>query len=157
MSAARSIRAVARLVIEDAGSLLMTRDRAQGHLFLPGGGIEPGEPAERAAGRELMEETGLDPARLRIHGALGVVEHSWVEDGRPLHHIDIVLGATVDGLRADDPVPSREGHIEFVWLGLGDLCRADVHPRALRDILPEWRRRAPAAFASDMAAAPEGA
>ncbi len=149
------IRAVARLHVEDGGRLLLTRDRARGHLFLPGGGIEPGESAERAAGRELEEETGLARARLRIRGALGVVEHSWIE-GERHHHIDIVLSATVDGLRAGDPVPSLEDHVAFVWIALGELARVDFHPRALLAVLPAWRREAPAAFASDMAAAPRG-
>ena len=149
-----AIRCVARLVVEDRGLLLLARDRGAGHLFLPGGGIEPGESAARAAARELEEETGIAPARLGVLGPLGVLEHSWIEGGQAMHHIDVVLRATVVGLRAGDPVPSRESHLEFRWLSADDLARADFHPRALRDALPGWRRRAPAAFASDMAAAP---
>ena len=146
------IRVAARLLVEDGGRLLLARDRAEGHLFLPGGGVEPGEPAARAAARELEEETGIARDRVRVLHALGVVEHSWIEDGRALHDVDIVLRAQVEGLRAGDPLPSLEGHLEFPWLSTDDLGRVDFHPRTLRDALSGWRRRAPAAFASDMAA-----
>lgn len=42
------------------GMLLMMRVRPTGEWFLPGGGIEPGEPVEEALLREVMEETGLE-------------------------------------------------------------------------------------------------
>ena len=39
-------------------------------ISLPGGGAEPGEAAEACALRELHEELGVDPARVRMLGAL---------------------------------------------------------------------------------------
>ena len=154
------IRLTARLCIEDAGQILLARSLEWGHAFLPGGGVEPGEAVARAAARELREEAGIDPDRLRVGHALGVLEHAWVERAerdRRHHHLDVVLAAAVEGLRAGDAVPSREPHLAFEWLALAELPAADLHPRALRDALPRWRTNAPAAFASDMADVPDGA
>ena len=150
------IRLTARLCIEDAGRLLLARSLEWGHAFLPGGGVEPGEAVARAAARELREEAGIAPDRLHVSHVLGMLEHAWVERGRRFHHLDVVLAATVADLGAGDPVPSREPHLAFEWLALADLASADLHPRAVRGLLPRWRSSAPAAFASDMAAAPDG-
>jgi len=40
------------------------------HWEAPGGGLEPGEPPETGAARELLEETGLTAASTRLLGVL---------------------------------------------------------------------------------------
>lgn len=59
----------AAVIIRD-GMLLMVRERGTGptgrhdgqeYWTLPGGGIEPGESAEHAVMREVVEEVGLEP------------------------------------------------------------------------------------------------
>lgn len=154
---APAIRLVARLWIEEADQILVARLPGRGYALLPGGGVEPGEPVAAAAARELEEETGIARARLRIRHALGVSEQSWLDADRgPVHALEVVLAAEVEGLRAGDPVPAREPHLAFGWLPLAALPAARLEPRALRPILLEWRARGAAAFASDMAA-PQGA
>lgn len=47
-------------IIRKDDGLLMVRGANQGRLFLPGGGVEPGETFEHALRREVWEETGLE-------------------------------------------------------------------------------------------------
>lgn len=58
------------LLVDDEGRTLLFRGVDEdGHEFWfpPGGGIEAGESVERAARRELLEETGRDDAELGPH------------------------------------------------------------------------------------------
>ncbi|MFI5278810.1 MAG: NUDIX domain-containing protein, partial [Ktedonobacterales bacterium] len=58
-------RRVAVVLLVDARGWLLMNLRGQdapvepGKWSFPGGGVEPGEPPERAAHRELLEEAGL--------------------------------------------------------------------------------------------------
>lgn len=66
------IKKRAQAIIIEQGKLLMVRhfDTTIGKHYwcLPGGGIEPGESAEQAVVRELLEETCLD---IRIKRRIG--------------------------------------------------------------------------------------
>ena len=56
--------AFALIVVTVAGRVLMVFDRYRGRWELPGGMLDPGETARRAAARELTEETGIVAADL---------------------------------------------------------------------------------------------
>src|SRR6185295_3059790 len=51
-----------------------TLGRHSGQVSLPGGVAEPGESYEQAALREAHEEVGLDPASVRVLGALTPID-----------------------------------------------------------------------------------
>ena len=54
-----TLRDRATLVLIRDGKALLARDAGQVHFNMPGGGIEDGESPEKAAVRELREETGM--------------------------------------------------------------------------------------------------
>lgn len=97
------IRVAAYAVILDGERVLLAHwnEGRRAAWTLPGGGLEPGEDPERAARREVREETGY---RVEIGELLGI--HSRViPEGRriaadasgPLHALRIVYRATITG------------------------------------------------------------
>jgi 8-oxo-dGTP diphosphatase len=98
----------------------------KGHWALPGGFVEENESLERAAARELQEETGVVQTSLEQLGAFG-------DPGRdPRGHTVSVafytfLVATVRPVAADDAADAQ-------WVPLSTLSRARVafdHPRII--------------------------
>jgi 8-oxo-dGTP pyrophosphatase MutT (NUDIX family) len=65
------------------GQVLLCRNRRAGHLFLPGGHIEFGEPAAIALAREFLEESGC---AVRVGAFLGAVEASFVQSQPKMKH-----------------------------------------------------------------------
>jgi 8-oxo-dGTP diphosphatase len=60
--------AVAAVIIDPAGQVLLQRRSDDGKWGLPGGGIEPGEEPADALVREIREETALEIVPERIVG-----------------------------------------------------------------------------------------
>ena len=107
--------AIASAVIVQDGRLLLARRRVQeGPVLwaLPGGAIEAGESAERAAERETLEETGLDVAARRV---LGSRVHP--ATGREMNYVacDVIAGTAHIG----DP----DEHDAVEWVAITDLPR----------------------------------
>lgn len=63
--------AVAAVIPDRDGSILLQRKRDGGGWSLPAGGIEPGEDPETALRREVLEETGLIVRPRNILGVFG--------------------------------------------------------------------------------------
>ena len=63
--------AVALVVRDGSGRLLLVKHRDTGAWGLPAGAVEPSETPSEAARRELLEESGIDCASLELVAGLG--------------------------------------------------------------------------------------
>ena len=89
----------AAIIFDDARQkVLLTRRTDNGRWCLPGGGMDPGESAEEACAREMLEETGL---KVRITKLVGIytTPHMAVEyaDGNVIQPVAFSFEAEVVG------------------------------------------------------------
>jgi 8-oxo-dGTP diphosphatase len=89
----------------------------QGRWAIPGGFVEPNEPLEKAARRELLEETGLNPGhleQLRAFGDPGRDPRGWT--------ISVAFVTKLDQREAPSWRPRAASDAEEVgWFALEDL------------------------------------
>jgi 8-oxo-dGTP pyrophosphatase MutT (NUDIX family) len=118
---------------EDAG----TTGTCTGHHYavLPGGHVEPGEPDEVAAVRELAEETTLD-------AAVGRVLWTGLHNGRPATYFlmtDVVGAPALAGpeLAAQGP----DNSFELLWVSAEQFETLNLHPADVRRPLSELLAR----------------
>jgi ADP-ribose pyrophosphatase YjhB (NUDIX family) len=148
----------ARAVIPDGeGRILFDRTHHPGKApfyWLPGGGVDPGETAEEALRRELIEEARLVIAVRRL---LYVSENLFVESGDYRHETILYFLAEVTGREPGDPVDPRshEWHppdatpapflppdvAKAVVLDLADGFRRPIQ-HLVTDERPAWAARA---------------
>ncbi len=102
-----SVAAVAALVSDEKGNLLLTTRGVEPHygkLDLPGGFIDPGETAEEAVVRELYEELGLKVKALQYEGSS---TNEYIYAGISVFTLDLAFRVTpesVNGLKAMDDI-----------------------------------------------------
>lgn len=130
---ATSTELIARAVAVEDDKILLVRERSSSWYFLPGGHVEPGEPVQAALLRELAEELG---ARASVGGLIGVVESAYAVGGEQHHELNLVFEVALGG-----PVESREEHLAFDWVPLGELADAHVRPEPLKLALLQWLAR----------------
>ena len=87
------------IIVNSGGIVLIRRRNAPFGWAIPGGFIDYGESAEKAAEREALEETSLEINDLRLFGVYSSPERD------PRHHtLSVVFTAKSDGIpkAADD-------------------------------------------------------
>jgi len=121
------IPAAVALVLDRNNRLLLMRRAHEpgfGKLGLPGGVIEPGEPAELACAREMLEETGIDlPASAYTY--LGTCCNRYPFQGYTWPTLDILFVARTDNFDKAHAVDGEASEIVAVPLaevGLDELA-----------------------------------
>ncbi|MEU8397274.1 NUDIX domain-containing protein [Nonomuraea sp. NPDC048892] len=123
------------LVIDRADRLLLYRGRLlQAEdppyaWFTPGGGVDPGESARRAAARELREELGHVVSPDALGPVVATSEGPWTSGGRRFFARDSFFALRVDGLEVDTSgmdEEERESTDHFRWWSLGELAGSDL-------------------------------
>ena len=105
-------------VVEDDGKFLMIEEQSSGVIVVnqPGGHIETGESPERAAEREVMEETGC---KINVTGLLGV--YLWIHPQSRQNFLRIVYVA--DLLACNTQRKLDDGIVAVHWYTAADVKR----------------------------------
>ncbi len=129
--------AVAALIERGDGTLLLARrnhDPARGMLDVPGGFLDPLEPAEAALAREIREELGLDLDQLIFFGTF---PNRYVFKGLTYFTCDIVFRCSArsfDLLRLSDEIA------EVVFVKPDDVRGDELAFESVRAIVNSYRR-----------------
>lgn len=145
-----NIRNSVRIVVlrddEDGRRYVACIERIRGgeHYFtLPGGGIEPGETAQEALGREAHEELGLD---VTFDATLAVVVYRRAgQVSLQTYMAGTVTGGVFGTGTGDEFTAERQrlrGGYHPRWLDVGDLP-PNLKPGWLLERLPNWAQSRP--------------
>ncbi|MGS0897140.1 NUDIX hydrolase [Burkholderia stagnalis] len=103
---------------------------------LPGGRVEPGEPAARTIAREMQEEIGVT---VRAGKMLCIAENFYAHGGRQHHEIGLYFAASLEaGAPLLDVTVAHRGAegdkgLTFAWFSRHRLSEIDVQPAFLRE------------------------
>jgi ADP-ribose pyrophosphatase YjhB (NUDIX family) len=143
MSKNQHTRNIVRLMISSEEHILVAKYKQDNEAiyFLPGGAIEYNESLIGAVHRELEEEIGITESQIKFIRPVAVYEHSWDDNGQPIHEISIICKCEIDGLSSDKEVLSKESHLEFIWEKVADLSMINFLPEEFRTFVPKWLKQ----------------
>ncbi|MGX8692646.1 MAG: NUDIX hydrolase [Clostridia bacterium] len=128
----------AGVIVEDAeGRTLLEKRHDNGCWGYAGGAVEPDEPVEGAARRELFEETGITAGRLDFFGIYsGPESHFYYPNGDEVSYVEIVYTCR-DYSGELRPQPDEVD--ELRWFA-ADALPDDISP-TIRRQLQDWAEK----------------
>jgi NAD+ diphosphatase len=130
-----SIAAVAALVTDENGKLLLTSRGVEPHfgkLDLPGGFVDPEETAEQAVERELWEELGMKSKSIVYSGSS---TNEYIFSGLSIFTLDLafrVIPETVSGLKAMDDI------LDFGFYAENDIDFSQIPAPSIRNFVNQF-------------------
>jgi 8-oxo-dGTP pyrophosphatase MutT (NUDIX family) len=111
--------AVAALIRDESGRILLQRRADDGRWNLPAGAVDPGESPAEAVVREVREETGLQVVPTRVAGVFGGGDAFRVRypNGDEVEFSVAVFECAVTGGDLD---PSNDETAELGWFALDE-------------------------------------
>lgn len=106
--------------------LIERADHTLPYCYLPGGHIEPGEPAATALRREFLEECGL---RISVRELVATAEHKFTRKRKIYHELLVVFRVERAG-GGLTPIHSLERDISFAWVPHRLISKLDYRPAA---------------------------
>jgi 8-oxo-dGTP diphosphatase len=133
---------LARGLLFKNNQILLVQDirPGQGHYFLPGGSVEPGEAIRAALAREWQEELVWD---VTVGSFLGCLEHSWnyirKSDQVKVDVVEVnyLFKMSVENKYLVIEPESKEDHLRFLWVSLSELEFINLLPAPLKSLIPK--------------------
>lgn len=123
-------RAAAILIEDEAVALIERHHNGRHYFVIPGGGVDPGESAEQAALREVLEELGL---RVRI---VQLVATIFFRGNRQDYFlVERVGGEFGTGTGPEYSSAAKDDIYSPVWMPLAELTVQPLKPRLMVDLI----------------------
>jgi len=133
-------------VFKKEDRVLVCGTKSTGKLWLPGGGIEPGESHEEALRREVMEEAGIGGFAIRrlIADFRHYGYYAPEDDAFDGHLYFYECETEQETVRTNDEIEDGEA-IDFEWMPMARIkeigfCDVDAEIRDILDSLDEKQR-----------------
>ncbi len=119
--------AVACLIRDGEGRLLLVRQTGDATWSLPAGAIDPGETPAEAVRREVREEASVDVELLRLAGVFGGGPsfQRYYANGDEVAWVTITFEARIV---AGVPAPDDDEIAEVRWASVAELENLDLMP-----------------------------